>query len=132
MKSAVLGVLLIAGCSGCATFQTDVTAGLDKAHYVLGALFSVAHPLIDAKCREEAVSCVDQGVARPQDCPGYLKCEDVRTAVGKSLVAAERAIQAGQKAVAMGDEDSAAGYAAKALEIAEDVRRALVEAGVIK
>ena len=131
MRAVLLTALMVAGCSGCAGWQSDATGGLDKAHYVIGALFSVAQPLIDAKCDGEARKCIDAGVTDPNACPGWMTCNDVRERIGMSLVAAQRAIQAGQMAVAVGDSDSAAEATARALEIAEEIRKTLVEAGVL-
>lgn len=131
MKALLVGLIALAACNGCAGWQETVDTGLNYAHQAGVAARETGSDLIDTKCLAEAQKCIARGITRPSDCPAYEKCDQVRDYIAKALIALQMAVLDGKAALAVGDQKGADAAAAKAIALADQIRKQLAELGVI-
>jgi hypothetical protein len=83
LLAAVAALLFLMSMQGCATVQ-----GLDKAAKYLPVVADGVHHasstgqnVLHTICKLRANSCRKNGVDNKESCPGWLKCDAVRTAL---------------------------------------------------
>jgi hypothetical protein len=86
-----------------------------------------ALPLVTLQCKAEVASC--EAMEDP-DCPRWHKCNDVRSAIVRSLVALKFAIIDVDAALSVGDEKSADDAIRRVTEIILDIRKQMKEVGL--
>lgn len=133
MSNKILTLMAI--CMGlltsCSNWRDGTQKGLEYAQQAGVALRESGAPALDAICTKEARACIAAGVQKPEDCPGWMKCNSYRSTIARALEALQRATLDASTALAIGDSQSADEAVGRAVQLLAQVRQSLKEMKVL-
>ena len=122
---AVLVLCITGACVGWQGRVNDVAAEVHKWGH---ATAQTVLPMVNAKCRSEAVTCAKEG---NKDCPRWHTCDEIRDAVKMGLMALQFAVVDAKLAADLGNEQAATDAAEAALSMMSELVKQLTELGVL-
>lgn len=120
--------LVLAGCSGCATFKDGANNTLNYAHTAGVGLRESVLPVITAVCEAEVGKCEALG---DSECPKWQACAAVRRKIAIGFMTLQLAIMDANAAIAVGDETEISKAVDKVISVLIDIRKQLKEVGLL-